>query len=389
MLGGFLGSGKTTTLLRLAQYLQRQKKRVGLITNDQAAGLVDTALMEELNLPVREIAGGCFCCRSESLVEALGRLTEESQPEVFLAEPVGSCTDLVATVSLPLERIYKAGYVMAPYAVLIDPYRAMQTLGVEGESLFSPDVNYIYRKQLEEAEIIVINKTDVVSAERLARLRDALSREYPEAEIMAVASRDGSGLEPLFTALTTREGQTRRVMEVDYERYGRGEAMLGWLNSKAEVRADSGRQVQPMDNEETGTASKKLVGRKPPGRTVARGIDGNAWLMDLAGRVQSALRVAGVEIAHFKMTLAAEDGQMAAVSLVRTDGEPELRRKLERPLSNGSLLVNLRAEGAPELLAATVQEALRRKARGVSVKLNQTESFRPGQPVPTHRVAAA
>jgi hypothetical protein len=49
---------------------------------------------------------------------------------VFLAEPVGSCADLVATVSLPLERIYKAGFQMAPYAVLVDPYRAMQTLGV-------------------------------------------------------------------------------------------------------------------------------------------------------------------------------------------------------------------------------------------------------------------
>ena len=91
---------------------------MGIITNDQAAGLVDTALLEELNWPVLgpkrsgdaatfrlvsigEIAGGCFCCRSESLVEALGRLTTESQPEVFLAEPVGSCTDLVATVTLP------------------------------------------------------------------------------------------------------------------------------------------------------------------------------------------------------------------------------------------------------------------------------------------------
>jgi len=241
MLGGFLGSGKTTTLLRLAQHLQRRRMRVGIITNDQAAGLVDTALMEELNLPVREIAGGCFCCRSGSLVEALGRLTAESQPEVFLAEPVGSCTDLVATVSLPLERIYQTGFAMAPYAVQVDPYRAMQTLGVEAKPIFSADVNYIYRKQLEEAEIIVINKTDVIAPERLARLREALGREYPEAEIMAVASRDGTGLEPLFAALTKREGQTRRVMEVDYERYGRGEAMLGWYNGKYAVQYEGGR----------------------------------------------------------------------------------------------------------------------------------------------------
>ena len=237
MLGGFLGAGKTTTLLRLALSLQRKGLRVGLITNDQAAGLVDSALAEELNLPVREIAGGCFCCRSESLVEALDRLDAHSQPQVFLAEPVGSCTDLVATVSLPLERIYQKGFVMAPYAVVVDPYRAMQSLGVEGEMLFSPDVNYIYRKQLEEAEIIVINKLDVISPERLARLRAALEREYPDARILEIASRDGLGVEALFDILSTETGQTRRVMEVDYERYAVGEALLGWVNIQGNLEA--------------------------------------------------------------------------------------------------------------------------------------------------------
>ena len=118
------------------------------------------------------------------------------------------------------------------------------------------------------------------------------------------------------------------------------------------------------------------------------GLDGNAWLVDLARRVQAVLRAAGVEIAHFKMTLSDELGQMAAVSLVRTDGEPELRRKLIAPLTKGSLIVNLRAEGAPELLSSAVEEALKSNPRGLSVKLTQAESFRPGQPTPTHRVAA-
>jgi G3E family GTPase len=424
MLGGFLGAGKTTTLLRLAQVLQRAGKRVGIITNDQAAGLVDTALMEELNLPVREVAGGCFCCRSGSLVEALGKLTAASQPEVFLAEPVGSCTDLVATVSLPLERIYKAGFTMAPYAVLVDPYRAMQTLGVEeeargesgsGESrrgrlgrverfadgegmrtregVFSPDVNYIYRKQLEEAEIIVINKTDVVQLGRLARLREALAREYPEAAIMAVASRDGAGLEPLFEALTTREGQTRKVMDVDYARYGRGEAMLGWYNGQHEIEVAKGGVRR----------AKAAAGRGSLGVDGGPGFDGDAWLLDLARRVRDLLRAAGAEIAHFKMSLVEEaateddkraDGpgaaraSMAAVSLVSSDREPELRRVLDAPLERGLLTVNLRAEGMPELLAIAVQEALKSNPPGLKTKRLAEEAFRPGQPIPTHRVAA-
>jgi G3E family GTPase len=192
---------------------------------------------------------------------------------------------------------------MAPYAVLIDPYRAMQTLGVEGETLFSPDVNYIYRKQLEEAEIIVINKVDIIPAERLARLKVALGREYPDAQILALSSREGKGMEPLFEALTKREGQTRRVMEVDYDRYGKGEALLGWYNGRFAVKSRGG-------------------------------LDGNTWLVDLARRMRAVFETAEVEIAHLKMSLtdgeSPADGkstpEMAAVSLVRTEGEPELRR---------------------------------------------------------------
>jgi G3E family GTPase len=246
MLGGFLGAGKTTTLLRLALHLQRAGKRVGLITNDQAEGQVDTALAEELELPVREITGGCFCCKSETLVEALSRLTADKQPEVFLAEPVGSCTDLIATVSLPLESIYQSGYVMAPYAVLVDPYRAEQTLGLAGDAtvdfaelrsrraanrgIFSPDVAYIYRKQLEEAEVIVINKVDVMAAERVARLRAALELEYPGTRVLTMASRAGDGMEELFRILTTEVAAHKPVMQLACQRATqRSVKFIRWL----------------------------------------------------------------------------------------------------------------------------------------------------------------
>ena len=72
-----------------------------MITNDQAEDLVDTQLVRRNGFDVQEIAGGCFCCRFSSLKEAADVLTKESRPDVFIAEPVGSCTDLVATVSYP------------------------------------------------------------------------------------------------------------------------------------------------------------------------------------------------------------------------------------------------------------------------------------------------
>ncbi len=98
ILTGFLGAGKTTAIGRLAAHLTAQGHKVGLITNDQAGGLVDTRVLRSQGFATEEIAGGCFCCRFNSLVQAAGKLTEDTKPDIFIAEPVGSCTDLVATV---------------------------------------------------------------------------------------------------------------------------------------------------------------------------------------------------------------------------------------------------------------------------------------------------
>src|SRR5690242_20016016 len=114
MIGGFLGAGKTTAVARLAQHLRAGGARVGLITNDQGSQLVDTAMLSSHGFPVEEISGGCFCCRFNSLMDAARKLTTATRPDIFVAEPVGSCTDLVATVSYPLRRIYGDAFTVAP-----------------------------------------------------------------------------------------------------------------------------------------------------------------------------------------------------------------------------------------------------------------------------------
>ena len=195
MIGGFLGAGKTTAILRLAHHLHALGTRVGLITNDQSIGLVDTALLQSQGMPVEEITGGCFCCRFQSLVDAAGNLTNTSAPEVFIAEPVGSCTDLRAAVSYPLSRIYGEDFEIAPLSVLVDPIRAMRVLGLDRGKSFSEKVVYIYGKQLEEADLIVINKTDLLSDTDHAALREALASGYPEARIVSISARTGDGLE--------------------------------------------------------------------------------------------------------------------------------------------------------------------------------------------------
>src|SRR4051812_37646136 len=245
MVGGFLGAGKTTAILKIAQHLRDQGLRVGLITNDQSYGLVDTTMLSSHGFAVEEITGGCFCCRFNSLVEASERLSSETTPDVFIAEPVGSCTDLKATVDYPLRRIYGDQYAIAPLSVLVDPIRAGRVLGLEMGKSFSEKVIYIYGKQLEEAEIIVINKADLLKPEQLDALQAALAARFPQAHVQVISARSGKGIEEWIEKIIAGEPKTDGAMAVDYEEYADGEALLGWLNATLEVRSST-----PFDGNE-------------------------------------------------------------------------------------------------------------------------------------------
>ncbi len=358
MVGGFLGAGKTTALLRLAQHLTAQGRRVALITNDQSHGLVDTALAASHGFPVEEITGGCFCCRFDSLIQAAERLARGARPDVLLAEPVGSCTDLRATVQYPLRRMYGDHYRVAPLSVLVDPIRALRVLGLEPGRTFSDKVLYVYGKQLEEADIIVTNKRDLASREQLDRLDNALRQRYPQAELFQVSAGEGTGLEPWFAALAAEQG-SRAALDVDYDLYAEGEARLGWLNSTIRLSA-----AQPFD--------------------------GNLFLLELARRIRGRLAKESIEIAHLKMTLTPDDEAdgLGLLNLVSTAGEPVFSRTLAHTLSGGELILNLRAEGPPEVLRRAVEEALAAgaAASGARAQVQQIECFRPSRPTPTHRL---
>src|SRR2546428_7929639 len=202
MIGGFLGAGKTTAVARLAQHLTDQGLKVGLITNDQGSELVDTAMLRSRGFATEEIPGGCFCCRFNSLVDAARKLTAATRPDVFIAEPVGSCTDLVATVTYPLRRIYRNNFSIAPLSVLVDPIRALRIFGLENGGKFSEKVLYIYRKQLEEANLIVIKKAELLEAAKAERLQATLAGEVTGKEILCAYVRQGAGLEEWFVRVT-------------------------------------------------------------------------------------------------------------------------------------------------------------------------------------------
>lgn len=358
LVGGFLGAGKTTLLARGAEQMARLGKRVGLVTNDQAANLVDTAILERAGSEVREVAGGCFCCRFPDLIAAAEELVARFDPDVLICEPVGSCTDLSATVIQPIKRLYGDRFLVAPYSVLVDPRRAQEAFLVDRpQSPFPDNVLYIFRKQLEEADVIVLNKADLLSSAELAELKASLGDHFPGTPVVALSALRGDGVEAWLDFVGRDNPSGRQIAEVDYDLYAEGEAVLGWLNAVVELR--------PRDK-----------------------TDWKSLCLDLVKKVQGELRQRSAEIAHLKLYLTTEAASIRA-NLTGNQEEPLVQadRGVQSGCGPASLLINARVHLDPGPLRSVVEQCLRSVAgSAVEARITSLESFQPGRPVPTHRI---
>ncbi len=360
LVGGFLGAGKTTLVAKATERLVRQGKRVGLITNDQAANLVDTAILKAASSSVQEVAGGCFCCRFDDLMAAMDRLVEAGMPDVLIGEPVGSCTDLSATVLQPLKKFHKDRFQAAPFSVLVD-VKQVRTLERLRNSLrhaqsprFPENVMYIYQKQLEEADLIVLNKADLLSSDELAEVQTILGREFTQAPVITISALEGAGVDAWLDHVLKIDGAGRTIIEVDYDQYAEGEAALGWLNAAMRLEADL-----PTD--------------------------WRAFCLAFMKAMQREFQGMSAEIAHLKLHLTAGSSTLVA-NLTSNDGEPSLRGSIEALAENASLLVNARARIEPDGLRALVAQCAQAVA-GPAIRLvtEDLQSFAPARPQPTHR----
>lgn len=356
MIGGFLGAGKTTTVARLAHHFQQQGKSVVIVTNDQATDLVDTNLLRSQGFDVGEVAGSCFCCNFNELTHTVERLGAERRPDVVLAEPVGSCTDLVATVIRPLRQIYSQPLEIAPYGVIVKPSHGAKILRRSGRGGFSPQAEYIFRKQIEEADFVILNRIDELPSVEVEELAGLIDEQFPGRPIVRMSAKTGQGFVAFCDFLDQRGNFGQHLMEVDYDVYAEGEAELGWLNCQA-----------------------TLESRAP--------FELDAFLTHLLSDLQRQLSVIPAETAHLKV-IGISDGAYGVANLVSNSSPPVLSLPANVRTRSANVVVNARVAIAPETLAKLVSDTLRLEADRLagSARINTLQSFRPGRPVPTHRI---
>lgn len=341
LVAGFLGAGKTTLILAAARELQRRGLRSAMVWNDQGVDLVDTQYAGLSGMRSGEVTGGCFCCRLSELVEAIGALRAYA-PDVIFAEPVGSCTDLSATVLRPLLE-YSETWQLSPLTVLVDPARARALFATNAD----PAMRFLFDKQLEEADLVCFTKSD-------------LYPDYPEtraAHVRQLSAKTGQGvaawLDEVLTGAINRAGQG---LEIDYAEYARAEAALAWLNLRAVFEPE-------------GLLSPAML------------------LGPLLDNLDSALSMAKIPIAHLKAIVTAPTGFLKA-AIVANGQEPTVEGDFDAsPAAKLELLLNLRAVGEPTAVRAIVEAELQ-KRKG-SLRDCNLDCFSPSPPVPERRIPKA
>ena len=356
--GGFLGSGKTTALAALAKDLIKQGRRVGIITNDQSENLADTVivrqLLGELGVPVREVVKGCFCCKFEELIDQVEKILEH-EPDILMGEPVGSCTDFVAAVANPIKIHYRDIFRFAPFSTLVDPVRVEELLLAERDSKFPEEVAYLFHKQLEEADLVVLNKADQLSEKERTRLVDVLEQTFPGKKVIAVSAKYGEGMRAwLDILLAGRPGANTVLRQIDYDRYARAEAVLGWLNAAIRISGE-------------------------------RSFDVGRLMLDLAVGLRDAFGEQDAEIGHLKM-VATSSGKSMWANLTRLSAEPMLSEEPLGSTTGVSLIVNARVRIEPEPLESIIRDVLAKTmdAAGLVADIMDHQCFSPAYPDPPY-----
>jgi G3E family GTPase len=279
------------------------------------------------------------------------------KPDILLGEPVGSCTDFVAAVANPIKIHYHEAFRFAPFTTMVDPDRVRELLLAETESNFPEEVAYLFGKQLEEADILVLNKIDLLAEAEVERLVVSLTEKYPEKEILTISARDGVGVDKwLEVLLSGRPGANTVLRQIDYDRYARAEAVLGWLN--AAIRISS---------EDLFAADK--------------------FVENLFVEFRESFKKEKGEIGHLKSVFTS-GGKSFWVNLTNLSSDPMVSGEPLEKLSKGSLILNARVQLDPDILEKITRDILATVAErfGVKSEIDDLQCFSPAYPNPPHIV---
>ena len=235
VLGGYLGAGKTTLAINLAKTLKEKRdKSVSIIMNDQGDVLVDTEYSKDAGFDTRDIMGGCFCTNFDTFVSSARTLVTTGKPDVIIAEPIGTSTNIMSTVVAPLRSLYPDEFSVAPFAVVVDCVRAMDILS-DKENRDVNTVDIIPAHQIREAEIVILSKADMASKDRIQQIRDKILEILPGVRIVETSSMDLRNIDSIIDIILSDEVSTKAPTGEQNKGFAFEKAKLGWYSGTFDV----------------------------------------------------------------------------------------------------------------------------------------------------------
>ena len=322
---GFLGSGKTTTMMALTRYHTAHHAKAAMISNDLGHGvdLADDRLARLSGCHASAITDGCICNVIGLLADRLNACYDDGC-ELVVSDIPGFGVGALEHVYHGLARKYPGQFELAPFTVLTEP-RTVDLL----KTGRGGDLAVLYDAQLREADLIVLNKTDLLDAAQTKADLTWLGKHYPEARTVAISARKEEGLEELSRALVRGRASMRRP-----DTGSRGKAFRTAMGRISEFYLQYHASVCCND------------------------FDGNAYLMDMAERIRAGIAAAGQEIPHLKLLAWEPEGGYGKVDLIGTDREIEVTRRFERPCTVLAVILNASAACPAEKLEEIVMDAV-------------------------------
>jgi G3E family GTPase len=179
IIGGFLGSGKTTAILRISRQLSNAGKKTAIIVNEIGEIGLDGDILTSPGIVTEELTSGCICCTLRiSMQYTLQTLEEEFAPDIVIIEPTGIA--FPGQIREEIETMGLSELSFAPIVTLVDPGR----FGTEAK-----EIPKFVETQIKEAEILCINKIDITLAETILAAEEMLHEINPEAMILKFSAK--------------------------------------------------------------------------------------------------------------------------------------------------------------------------------------------------------
>jgi cobalamin biosynthesis protein CobW len=174
VVSGFLGSGKTSLVRHLLAEASRSQMRVAVVSNELGELGIDRALLGSGDEAFVELEGGCVCCElSDDLVDTLQMLWQKVRPDRIVVETSG--------VALPFDT--QLNFWRDPIADWIGEDMAIVVVNAE-QLDEGRDLEGTFQDQISSADLLVLNKLDLVPPERHEEIRARLRELEPEAPIV-------------------------------------------------------------------------------------------------------------------------------------------------------------------------------------------------------------